>query len=141
MKRSTLSRGSYRLILRIHPRAFRERFADAMLLIFDEESRQGAAFPLLWDGVVSLLRHHAKNEANLEPMAPGFGILITHPGISPLRFVQAGLTASILLLGFLFALHKSDKPLVPIQLPEAIHRAPLRVQAPSRIEPLPIGGQ
>ena len=103
MKSSTFSRVSYRLILRIHPRPFRERFADEMLWIFDEESRRGAASRLLWDGVLSLLRQHAKSDDNPEPTATGFGMLITNPGISPLRFVQAGLTASILLRGFIFA--------------------------------------
>jgi hypothetical protein len=132
------SRVSYRLILRIHPRPFRERFADEMLWIFDEESRRGAAPRMLWDGVLSLLRQHSKSDDNPEPTATGFGMLITNPGISPLRFVQAGLTASILLLGLIFGLRKSDKPLVQVRLPGAAHRVPLRLQAPTRIDHRPI---
>jgi hypothetical protein len=137
MKNSALSRLIYRFILRIHPRPFRKRFADEMLWIFDEES-QRAAPRLLWDCVLSLLRQHAKSDDNPEPTATGFGMLITNPGISPLRFVQAGLTASILLLGFIFALRKSDKALGPVQLPKATHRVPLRLQAPTRIDHRPI---
>jgi len=138
MKSSMFTRVSYRLILRIHPRPFRERFAEEMLWIFDEESRRAAAPRLLWDGVLSLLRQHAESDDNPEPTATGFGMLITNPGISPVRFVQAGLTASILLLGFIFALRKSDKPLTPVRLPGAAHCLPLRLQAPSRIDHRPI---
>jgi hypothetical protein len=141
MKNSALSRLTYRFILRIHPRPFRERFSDEMLWIFDEECRRGAGPRLLCDGAFSLLRQHAKSDDNHETTTTGIGLLITNSGISPIRFVQAGLTASILLLGFIFVLGKSAKPLVPIRPPGATHHAPRRLQAPARIESLPNSGK
>ena len=54
-------RRSYLLILRLHPRRFRQDFAEEMLLIFDQvaaSSAKGtlAETKLLGDGIVSLLR-------------------------------------------------------------------------------------
>ena|SRR6266851_4191460 len=108
-------------ILCIHSRPFCERFADEMRWIFDEECRRGAAPRLLCDSVLSLLRQHAKSNDNPEPTATGFGLLITSPGISS-RFVQAGLIASILLVGFMLLLGKTAKPLIPFRLPGTTHR-------------------
>jgi hypothetical protein len=140
MKNSAFSRLIYRFILRIHPRLFRERFSDEMLWIFDEECQRGGASRLLCDGAFSLLRQHAKSD-DYHETTTGISLLITNSGISPIRFVQAGLTASILLLGFIFVLGKSAKPLVPIRPPGATHHAPRRLQAPARIESLPNSGK
>ncbi|MBS1799707.1 MAG: hypothetical protein JSS95_07775 [Acidobacteria bacterium] len=51
----TLLRPLYRVILCLHPSGFRAEFADEMLWIFDEESQNGHALPLLWDGVRSIV--------------------------------------------------------------------------------------
>jgi hypothetical protein len=49
-------RSLYLSLLQLHPRAFRERFAEEMLWIFDEtQSRDGKAF-LLRDGLNSVAR-------------------------------------------------------------------------------------
>jgi hypothetical protein len=49
-------RSFYRCVLRLHPSAFRRRFADEMLSIFDHSVGKLAAVRLLLDGVVSLAR-------------------------------------------------------------------------------------
>jgi len=46
----------YICMLRLHPRAFRQRFADEMLSIFDQAAGNAAAFTLLLDGFLSLAR-------------------------------------------------------------------------------------
>ncbi|HZS57102.1 MAG TPA: alpha/beta hydrolase [Bryobacteraceae bacterium] len=49
-------RRMYRWILDAHPRAFRERFANEMLCVFDEALATEGAFYLMVDGMISLLR-------------------------------------------------------------------------------------
>jgi len=46
----------YRCVLCLHPRAFRQRFADEMLSIFDHTAGKPAAIRLLADGLISLAR-------------------------------------------------------------------------------------
>jgi hypothetical protein len=50
-----MTRSLYRLLLWLHPPAFRQQFAEEMLWIFDEESKQGLA-RLFADGIASLMR-------------------------------------------------------------------------------------
>ena len=50
-----MSRFIYRLLIGLHPRAFRERFGDEMLCVFDESGPMGAAGCLL-DAGASLAR-------------------------------------------------------------------------------------
>jgi hypothetical protein len=129
---------SYRLIVRMHPGPFRDRFGDEMLWIFDAERRRGRAAQLLLDGVLSLLRQHVKVEKNPEPIPPGFALLDTSLGIAPRRFIEAGLTASLILAGFMLLLGKAGKPpVVPVCLPGAPPPPPRLLQAPSRIQALP----
>jgi D-alanyl-D-alanine carboxypeptidase len=51
-----ISRSLYRGLLRLHPPAFRERFGEEMLWIFDEAAEMQGVARLLADGVVSLVR-------------------------------------------------------------------------------------
>ena len=46
----------YALLIRLHPHAFRERFAQEMLWIFEEAGHEWGAGALLRDAIVSLLR-------------------------------------------------------------------------------------
>jgi hypothetical protein len=46
----------YALLIRLHPAAFRERFAQEMLCIFEEAGNAWGAGSLLRDAIVSLLR-------------------------------------------------------------------------------------
>lgn len=45
----------YRVILWMHPPAFRRRFAEQMLSIFDEETIESSSFYLVLDGLRSLV--------------------------------------------------------------------------------------
>lgn len=49
----------YRCLLRLHPRRFRERFAEEMLCIFDEAAASRGAPALLGDSFLSLVRQWA----------------------------------------------------------------------------------
>lgn len=51
-----MSRSLYVFLIRLHPSDFRERFADEMLWIFEQEAALAGGLPLLADGVASLLR-------------------------------------------------------------------------------------
>jgi hypothetical protein len=51
-----MSRSLYVLLIRLHPADFRERFADEMLWIFEQEAAFAGGLPLLADGLTSLLR-------------------------------------------------------------------------------------
>lgn len=49
-------RNLYRWLISLHPPAFRLRFEEEFLSIFDESSAFSGAAPLLYDAVISLLR-------------------------------------------------------------------------------------
>jgi hypothetical protein len=51
-----MTRTLYRWLICLHPRAFRLRFEEELLWIFDESSDASGAAPLLYDVVISLLR-------------------------------------------------------------------------------------
>jgi hypothetical protein len=138
MSSTNVVRSAYRLILRLHPASFRDRFGDEMQWIFDEEQRQGGTTRLFFDGVVSLLRQRAKFERDGEPVVAGFALLDTGWNIAPRRFVEAGVTASLLLMGFMLLLGRAGKPFqTPACLPGVPRAAPRLYQAPDRIEALP----
>jgi hypothetical protein len=62
----------YRCVLRLHPSNFRRRFGDEMLCIFDQQKGWLAAFGLMLDCVVSLLRQRTlrSNTGTELPAAP-----------------------------------------------------------------------
>ena len=131
-------RSFYRLIVRMHPCAFRERFGDEMLWIFEEELRRDAGGRALFDGVLSLLRQRSNIERDREPVVAGFVLIDTGLRIAPRRFVEAGITASLFLAGFLVLLGKTGNlSLVPACLPGAPRATPRLLEAPSRIQALP----
>jgi hypothetical protein len=57
----------YLVLLRLHPRAFRERFGDEMIAIFEEEERSGNNVSLLFDAVSSLFRQRFLRPPRREP--------------------------------------------------------------------------
>jgi hypothetical protein len=137
MKPANLLRSSYTLILRMHPQAFRDRFADEMLWIFDQEHKRGAAPRLIFDGIASLIRQRSNTATDPAPTLAGFGLLDTSCAIAPRRFVEATLTASLILACVLLLLGKSGKPLLLPCLPGSPPPTPYILQAPSRILALP----
>lgn len=104
------SRLVYRAILRLHPSAFRDEFGPEMLWIFDQEQRQGAGAHLLLDGTISLLRQRSRLRHNPGQSSIASGVMITGPGMSPLRLLQATVALSLIWFSFLFvkkSLHAS----------------------------------
>jgi len=51
-----MARTLYRWLVCLHPPAFRLRFEEELLWIFDESSDASGAAPLVYDAVISLLR-------------------------------------------------------------------------------------
>lgn len=51
-----MTRTLYRCLVRLHPPAFRLRFEEELLWIFDESSNALCRVPLVYDAVISLLR-------------------------------------------------------------------------------------
>jgi hypothetical protein len=139
MRRADFLRSSYRVILQMHPGSFRERFGDEMLWVFDEERQRGRTARVFFDGVVSLLRQRSKVERAPEPMVAGFALLDTGLGIAPRRFVEAGITASLILAGFMLLLGKAGNPILgPACVPGVPRSAPPRIQAPARVSAVPV---
>jgi hypothetical protein len=88
-----VKRSFYRCLLLLHPPAFRQRFADEMLWIFDE-SANTAAPRLLADGLVSLCRQWVVRLGLWRPLAAGAGGLLTLvAGLSLQPLLQRGLNA------------------------------------------------
>jgi len=55
-----MTRTFYRWLVCLHPPAFRLRFEQELLWIFDESSDASGAAPLLYDAAISLLRQWLK---------------------------------------------------------------------------------
>jgi len=94
-----MRRQFYRLLLRLHPYEFRERFASEMLWLFDETLNEAGFLRLCMDAVSSLAKQHIEPDslprpARLFEASPRGG-----PGAA--RLLQAGLVASLAVFGFL----------------------------------------
>jgi hypothetical protein len=96
-----VSRLVYRLILRLHPASFREEFGSEMLWIFEQEQQPGAAVHLFLDGTLSLFRQRFTSQNDSGQLSIASGVMITGPGIGPVRFLQAAIALSLLCLGLL----------------------------------------
>jgi hypothetical protein len=59
----------YECLLRLHPRRFRELFAEEMLSTFEEAAAERAMLPLFADGVVSLARQWMFRSEPRDPLA------------------------------------------------------------------------
>lgn len=136
---SSLSRMTYRLILRVHPGSFRERFGEEMLWIFDQECRQGSG-RLLVDGALSAVRQHAKDQDEYEPATAGFRVEIATSGISLRRFVQGGVLTCVIGYGIMLLMARGGVAVTPVHA--AVHSCSPALYAPSHIgyPPKPPGG-
>jgi hypothetical protein len=65
-------RALYRSILHLHPPAFRDRFGEEMLWIFDEQTREGRSLQLFFDILRSLLVQHIDTQLHPQPQPSGF---------------------------------------------------------------------
>jgi hypothetical protein len=131
MKR-ILARFAYRFLLRLHPVSFQHDFGDEMLWIFDEEP--GAAAYLLFDGALSLLRQRFKLPNDPGQLSITSGVVITDPGIGPLRLLQGGISSTAILLCFLLLLGHRN-PLSPsVRWPKQMASCTLKLQSISNID-------
>jgi uncharacterized membrane protein len=83
----------YRWLICLHPPAFRQRFEQELLWIFEESCDTSGATPLLYDAVVSLLRQWLMRSgmwkwvlggiAGALPVLIGFGSFLFQWPMSP----------------------------------------------------------
>ena len=102
-------RSLYRCALHLHPPAFRRRFAEEMLFIFDQQASRSAAAKLLIDALVSTLRQwalrpecwHALPAKSPQTLADGIPTFYT---IRPFRPRRAAVVHGIALTTVVFCL-------------------------------------
>jgi len=104
-----IKRRIYQLLLRMHPPAFRERFADEMLWLFDETPGDAGLFKLYTDAAYSLVKQHTAN-ASVPPSSPQLFQALHVRTLSTTRVFQAGVVASLVTIGFM----KLLQPALPL---------------------------
>lgn len=132
--RETWSRMVYRMILRLHPEGFRERFGGEMLWIFDGEARKGATAHVLCDGVLSLIRQRCKASGRLRQTVPGGVCVDSGPGA--VRLAQGGIVASMLFSVFLLMMGQSVPSTVHTRWPGRLYCSAITLLAPPRMDAL-----
>lgn len=139
MTRLRCARRIYQLLLALHPAAFRERFAQEMLWVFDQTVADTGVCHALADGTLSVMKQWAANDVSPTPANGMFGRLPTQ-SVSPQLLAQVTILAAIVALGFFKLLTQS----VPLPQPpkhfevrragwglcEARRRHPERVAVP-----------
>jgi hypothetical protein len=111
-----IKRGIYQLLLRMHPRAFRERFTDEMLWLFDETLADAGLFKLYTDAAYSLVKQHAADGPVPASEPQPFQAL--HAGtLSATRIFQAGAIAALAMIVFV----KMLEPPPPLPEPPRTH--------------------
>jgi hypothetical protein len=129
-----LARFAYRLLLSLHPASFQDEFGTEMLWIFDEEYEQGGAAYMFLDGAISLLRQCARIEKDRGQLSIASGEIITGPGIGPVRFLQAGITCSLILFSLIrLGSHPSPWTL-SVRWSDRVPCYTITLQAPSHAE-------
>jgi hypothetical protein len=131
MKR-ILSRLAYRFLLRLHPASFQYDFGDEMLWIFDEEP--GAAAYLLVDGALSLLRQRCRLPNDPGQLSITSGVIITHPGMGPLRLLQGGISSTAILFCFMLLLGEPNRLNPAVRWPKQMPSCTLKLQSISTID-------
>jgi hypothetical protein len=129
-------RFAYRMIVRLHPVWFRERFGDEMMWIFDEESRRGATARALLDGFLSLLRQRCQVTDVPRQTSISSGTLIADSSIGAVRFAQGGVVASMLFAFFILLTSQRVPYTVYLRMPVRLACYSLTLQVPPRIEVL-----
>ena len=128
------ARFAYRLLLSLHPASFQDEFGSEMLWIFDEEYSQGGVAYMFLDGLISVLRQCTRVEKDPGQLSIASGEIITGPGISPVRFLQAGATLSLILFS-LIRLGSHPSPFsLSVRWSDRVPCYTISLQAPSHAE-------
>jgi hypothetical protein len=98
----------YRSILHLHPPAFRHRFGEEMLWIFDEQTREGRSLQLFFDILRSLLVQQIDTQLHPQPQPSGFYSEIS--STPPLRRIVHAAILSIIAVLTLTHLSGSQGP-------------------------------
>ncbi|MEG9432718.1 hypothetical protein [Terriglobus sp. ADX1] len=100
------ARRIYQLLLALHPAAFRERFAQEMLWVFDQTVADTGVCRALADGILSATKQWAANDMTPSVADGMFGRLPTQ-SVSPQFLAQAVVLAALVALGFFKLLTQS----------------------------------
>ena len=99
-------REAYVTILRLHPEAFRSRYADEMLWIFDQEADGRPPYRLLADGCLSLVRQWWRGPQSVGWQPAPAGSVPAFQRLDMRAFggnpFSMGLAAAVLMLTLLF---------------------------------------
>jgi hypothetical protein len=106
----------YAFLLRLHPRGFRDRFADEMMAIFDEASGTVGSVRFLGDVLLSLIRQWAfrpQQQPVPVSVANPSGMFQTLDTYTPRRsaLIQGGILTAILFWILVFAAANGARPL------------------------------
>jgi len=128
----------YRCVLRLHPPAFRSRFGDEILSIFDEAKGQLSGFRLLLDSMLSLVRQWTLRPEFWREIVPDPAPQSALDGVpsfcilSPFRPRPASVVPGLILSIAIFsltcvAIKYSWIHVLHVRIPEVQSEAPLRI--------------
>ena len=117
-----IARNVYRLLLSLHPPAFRERFASEMLWVFDQTVADEGVLSLLADVAFSFFKQHLATDAT--PRAGSLFQQSPAGSLHVMRIVQASGVALPLLFAFFSLLQQS------VPLPEPPRQLAVRRYVP-----------
>lgn len=129
-----IARFAYRLLLSLHPASFQDEFGTEMLWIFDEEYAQGGAVYMFLDGVISLLRQCSRLQNDPGQLSIASGEVITGPGISPVRLLQAGATLSFIAFSLIWLGSHPSPFTFSVRWSDRVPCYTITLQAPSHAE-------
>jgi hypothetical protein len=127
-----VSRFAYRLLLRLHPVGFQQQFGAEMLWIFDEQP--GASAYLLLDGALSLLRQRCRVQKDLGQLSITSGVVISDPGIGPVRLLQGAISSSAIFFCFIVLLGQPIPFTRTVRWPEQMSTCTLTLQSISQVD-------
>lgn len=96
-----MKRAMYRVLLLLHPAAFRKQFAEEMLCVFDEAASEQCSSGYCLSAAGSLLRHWLRHPTPWKfagGLTGGVLTILWAVGVPPLHVRNAPLSADILLL-------------------------------------------
>jgi len=97
-----IARSLYSLLVRLHPREFREAYGEEMLWVFDQDSMERTPYWLLWDGARSLVRQRLFRPGGSTTPAvavngPSF-LVLEETRVRPIQLLR-GVAAAAVLFG------------------------------------------